>query len=40
MDVLLKMTKNLALEGIKNAVSSRSIFYLIEKKEKDIEIRF
>ena len=40
MDVLLKMTKNLALEGIKNVVSSRSIFYLIEKIEKDIEIRF
>lgn len=40
MDVLLKMTNNLALEGIKNAVSSRSSFYLQEKIEKTLEIRF
>ena len=40
MDVLLKMTNNLTLEGIKNAVSSRSSFYLQEKIEKTLEIRF
>ena len=40
MDVLLKMTKDLALEGIKNAVSSRTSFYLIEKIEKTLETRF
>ena len=40
MDVLLKMTKDLALEGIKNAVSSRTSFYLIEKIVKTLETRF
>ena len=40
MDVLLKKTKDLALEGIKNAVSSRTSFYLIEKIEKTLETRF
>ena len=40
MDKLLEMTKDLALEGIKNAVSSRTSFYLEEKIEKTIETRF
>lgn len=40
MDVLLQMTKNLSLEGIKNSVSSRTSFYLIEKIEKMLEERF
>ena len=40
MDVLIEMTKNLALDGIKNATSSRSSFYLIEKIEKTLETRF
>ena len=40
MDVLLQMTKNLSLEGIKNSVSSRTSFYLIDKIEKMLEERF
>ena len=40
MDALLNMTKNLALDGIKNAVSSSACFYLMQNIEKEFEIRF
>ena len=40
MDELLEMTRKLALEGIKNSVSSRTSFYLIEKIEKMFDERF
>ena len=40
MNVLLEMTRKLAFEGIKNSVSSRTSFYLIEKIEKMFDERF
>ena len=40
MDILLNMTKDLALDGIINSVTSRTIYYLKEKLEELIDKRF